>query len=523
MTNASQGEGGRVESSRDSLRGAGWRCERPGTYLDLTPRYRPDFSWLSPSTLWSSRNDVVAEYVDDPTGGLRSAWVNRLANQNPDVGPDLVVDRHARLDSFKFVFFGDPGEGDASQYALVPLLTVHERDAEFAFISSDVIYPAGGVNEYLEKFCRPYKDFPAPIYAVPGNHDWYDGLHGFAVRFCGADPYREPPRPRGGRGLRGALRDLLWRDPEEADPAVLERCRKLRPDPKQRLDQPAPYFVLEAGPVDLVGIDNGITGTIDREQGKWLRRVSRRSPKPKVLVLGKPIYADGEYHPREIEGGGTVDEIVRDPANYYVATVVGDKHNYQRYGVDVGGGRVIQHIVSGGGGAFTHATHKIPRVDLPGVSEEGFRCYPRRGDSPSYYSKLYDRSLGLGRGLLYVPPDEAAAIMVRRLGLEATREGDRTVRVSERSRRAAARVFPLPGQARGPLHRVFEEIFDRNEPPLFKNYLRVEVSPRLASTCSASHTGAEATASSTQSFSRSSLKPPLGMTSPYWRRPSQEV
>ena len=471
-------------SSRDSLAGAGWRCERRGTYLDLAPRDRPDFSWISPSTLWRSRNDFVAEYVDDPVPEIRRAWLDRLVGSAPGEPQDPVLRRHAELESFKFVFFGDPGEGDASQYALVPLLVAHERDEQFAFISSDVIYPAGGVNEYLEKFYRPYQNLPFPIYAVPGNHDWYDGLHGFAVHFCGAAPYRKPPRPRGGSGPRAKLRNILWRDPEEVDPAVLERCRELRPEPGQRSEQPAPYFVLEAGPVDLVGIDNGIRGTVDREQGEWLRRVSRRSPKPKVLVLGKPIYADGEYHPREIEGGGTVDKIVRDPANNYVATVVGDKHNYQRYGVDVGGGRVIQHIVSGGGGAFTHATHKIPRVDLPGVSEEDFRCYPRRGDSLSYYSKLYDRSLGLGRGLLYVPPDEAAAIMARRLGIEATREGDRTVRVSERSRRAAARVFPLPGQARGPLHRIFEELFDRNDPPLFKNYLRVEVSSRsLAVSC----------------------------------------
>lgn len=466
---------GHTESSRDSLVGAGWLCKRPGNYLKLAPHDGRDFSWLSPETLWRSRNDVIAEYVDDPTDGLRAAWVRRLTRKAPAEGRDLVLDRHADLDSFRFVFFGDPGEGDASQYALVPLLTTHERDAEFAFISSDVIYPAGGVNEYPEKFCRPYRDFPAPVYAVPGNHNWYDGLHGFAVHFCGADPFEKPPR-LGGGVLRGALRKLLWREPEEVDPAAVERCRELRPNPRQRLNQPAPYFVLKTGPVEMVGIDQGIRGTLDPEQGDWLRRVSRRSGKPKILVLGKPIYADGEYHPRPIKGGGTVDGIVRDPLNNYMATVVGDKHNYQRYPVKLPDGRVIQHIVSGGGGAFTHATHKIPKVDLPGVTEEGFRCYPRRGDSLSYYSMLYDRRFGLGRGLFYVPPDEAAAIMARRLGIEATREGDRVVQVSERSRRAVRRVFPLPGQFRGPLHRIFSEFFDPNRPPLFKNYLRVEVS-----------------------------------------------
>ena len=258
---------------------------------------------------------------------------------------------------------------------------------------------------------------------------------------------------------------------------MLKESLRLRPNLTQKLEQPAPYFVLEAGPVDLIAIDNGIRGSLDRDQGAWLRRVSRRSSKPKILVLGKPIYADGEYSPRRIEGDGTVDGVVRDPANNFVATVVGDKHNYQRYAVDVGGGRIIQHIVSGGGGAFTHATHKIPRVGLPGVAEDGFRCYPRRGDSLSYYSKLYEQSFGFGRGLLYVPPDEASAIMAHRLGIAPTREGDRRATVSESSRRAAARVFALLGQSRGLLNRVFEEFFDRNMPPLFKNYLRVEVGP----------------------------------------------
>lgn len=27
------------------------------------------------------------------------------------------------------------------------------------------------------------------------------------------------------------------------------------------------------------------------------------------------------------------------------------------------------------------------------------------------------------------------------------------------------------------MHRIFEELLDRNDPPLFKNYLRVEVTP----------------------------------------------
>ncbi len=69
-----------------------------------------------------------------------------------------------------------------------------------------------------------------------------------------------------------------------------------------------------------------------------------------------------DYKPCPIEGGGTVDEIVRNPAHNYVAAIGGDVHNYQRFPVNVDG-RVIQYLVAGGGGAFMHATHTIPRVD----------------------------------------------------------------------------------------------------------------------------------------------------------------
>ncbi len=205
---------------------------------------------------------------------------------------------------------------------------------------------------------------------------------------------------------------------------------------------------------------------------------------PKLLLTGKPIYVDGEYHPGVIEGGGTVDEIVREPAHRYVAAIGGDVHNYQRYEVRVEGhADPIYYIVSGGGGAYMSATHKIPRVSLPGIDEEdkdaagrsAFVCYPLRGDSLSFYSKQYDRLFGLGKGWLEIPPDEAAAYMGGRLGIEPAREGDQNAYVSRRARRIAERIFPLPGRGKGPLHHYFSELFDWNEPPLFKNFLRIDV------------------------------------------------
>jgi hypothetical protein len=122
-----------------------------------------------------------------------------------------------------------------------------------------------------------------------------------------------------------------------------------------------------------------------------------------------------------------------------------------------------------------HATHKIPRVDIPGVREEDFHCYPLRGDSLSFYSLLYDRRLAGGRGRLYIEPEEAKWLMAERLGLRPVRNDPEPVCPSPGARQAMKRVFPLPGRARGPWHRLFSEYFDWNEPPLFKSFLRLDV------------------------------------------------
>jgi hypothetical protein len=124
-----------------------------------------------------------------------------------------------------------------------------------------------------------------------------------------------------------------------------------------------------------------------------------------------------------------------------------------------------------------HSTHQIPRVSLPGVREEAFRCYPLRGDSLSIYSKLYDKKLRLGRGRLYVPPDQAAAIMAERLGIEPSRESAKVVEVTAAARRAAEKILPRRSRAHGPLHLPFSEFFDWNDPPLFKSFLRIDASP----------------------------------------------
>ncbi|MGV9306755.1 MULTISPECIES: metallophosphoesterase family protein [unclassified Nonomuraea] len=458
-------ERGKRSSSRTSEEGAGWRCQQIGTYRDLRPD-NDTFSWLNPRTLWRSRNEILAGLFGDPSGEVRRRWVE--AQRRRGVDADLRI-RPGLGKRFGFLLLGDPGEGDASQYAVVPGMLEVGRDTSFAVIASDVIYPTGAGNEYPNKFFRPYKDYPAPVYAVPGNHDWYDGLGGFMRVFCDAPPLK----PRPDRGPRG----LLWRKPEPIDEAALAAARRLRGAPEQQALQPASYWAIESESLLIVGIDTGIRGLIDKDQVAWLRRTSL-DPRPKILVTGKPIYTRNVYKPSPLEGGGTIDDIVRDPAHRYVAAIGGDVHNYQRYPVRVGD-RVIQYVVAGGSGAFMHATHTIERVDVAGVHEDDFRCYPLRGDSLSFYSQLYARRLRMR--WLYLTPAEAACIMADRVKNTPVRPIRPEVTITRRMRWAARVLGAWPMPLRLPVgrtfHRSLSELSDWDTPPFFKSFLHLDVTP----------------------------------------------
>ncbi|MFJ3308921.1 metallophosphoesterase family protein [Streptomyces sp. NPDC086549] len=467
------------DSSRDTAEGAGWGAAEPGRYKQLMPHHVEKLSWLDPRALWVARNGVVASWFGDPTGRTRS----RLAAQRAAAGaPADKVIRREDPDRFSFMVVGDTGEGGDSQYAVVPGFLKVSQDTRFAVIASDVIYPVGTTDDYGTKFFRPYQDYRAPVYAIPGNHDWYEDLGGFMRVFCDdAPPLAPEPAPR--TLSRAWWRALLWHKPRATDEQLLAEARKLRSAPAQQAVQPGPYWAIDAGPVRIIGIDTGLLGTIDAEQGAWLREVSR-GPRPKILVTGSPLYVDGEHHPCAIEGGGTVDDIVRDPAHHYVAAIGGDIHNYQRYPVDVHG-RTIQYVVSGGGGAFMHATHTIPRVSIAGVTEEDFRCYPLRGDSLAFYSRLYGRRLRLRR-FFTLTAAEATAVIAERLGIKPGRAPGPETRVTRRTRLIASLLGAggrpdRTSRVRLPVRKIYTQLFSPGSvtysPPFFKCFLRLDVTP----------------------------------------------
>jgi hypothetical protein len=381
-------------------------------------------------------------------------------------------------DAVSMLVIGDTGEGDNSQYAVASPLVDMAKNADFTVICSDVIYPTGDLDDYGRKFHHPYRNLKLPIYAVPGNHDWYDGLHGFMHYFCRLDDAGY--LPQFGRSLAARLAGRLWRrSPQprwQANPTAAGAVAAERrpPDPLQ----PAPYFAIDAGPVRFVGIDTGITGDIDEDQYHWLQRVSLDAPeRPKILLTGTPIYVDGEHHPGRVTGKTeTVDGVVTDPRANYVMAIGGDIHNYQRYPVPVARGRTIQYVVSGGGGAYMHATHRIPLVNVNGVNESTFRCYPLRRDSLARFSQVIDKKLFGGSGTIAIDAPVAGRYYDQR-GASTARSGRPVAdRLSLGERIKVEVVHRIP--AGRFFHRFGSEIFDFDDPPFFKQFLRIDANNR---------------------------------------------
>jgi hypothetical protein len=488
------GERGTIPAEARLADDADWSAEP----VDLAAVGEPleRFSWLSPRTLWRSRNNVLASLSGDPTENARLAWVHerraalRAAGADRALLDDFMLTRD-QLAEFSFMVIGDTGEGDRSQYSVVPALLAAAAGSEFAVIASDVVYPAGDVNDYVEKFFIPYAGYPRPIYGVPGNHDWLDGLAGFMRHFCGQAPPRGKFRPPpGARWTRTALlaHRLMWRRPRALRPETLARAEQLRgAADASGPSQPNMYFCIDTPHLRIVTIDTGILGRLDHAQGRWLARVSA-GPKPKLLISGKPIYSGADMSPRRILAGAGPDggrpgllwPLISDPRNNYVAMISGDVHHYERHSVGLPDGRRIQCLIAGGGGAFMGSTHQIGRVARPEVDEDSWTVYPTRGDSLRAYSISLQRRLR--RPVRGIPADEAAAIVAERHGLELAGElargaggGDpAAVQVSRRSRMLARAVFPRRGWY--PPEKVSESL-DWDDPPLFKNFVRVDAGP----------------------------------------------
>ena len=242
--------------------------------------------------------------------------------------------------------------------------------------------------------------------------------------------------------------------------------------------QPGPYWAIDAGPVRIVGIDTGIVGAIDAEQAEWLRRVSLGSDRPKILVTGKPLIVNGHRTSRRDRRRSST----RSCATPRAQLRDGDRRRHPQLPALPGqaaDGRTIQYVVSGGGGAYTHATHQIRARRRRRRDEDEFKCYPLRSDSLARFSQLYDAAAcaggqGLAGALLGGGGDATSSELLQH---DADARGAGAALAPRAARRAGCCSRRPPSSG---FHRFASEFFDWNDPPFFKQFLRLDADDERA-------------------------------------------
>ena len=284
---------------------------------------------------------------------------------------------------FSFLVIGDPGEGDASQYSLASryLRLGQNDDVKFLVVSSDVIYPAGAIEDYEAKFYLPLQGFAKPVYAIPGNHDWFDALEGFNANFLEPKAARAAIEARVDADLK-----LTSTDARRIDriTAYAERMRRLYA--VNTGSQRAPFFELQTDDFALIAIDTGILRTVDDRQRAWIERALERSRgKFTMAIVGHPRFAGGHDIPPTAEGQDVSESSEKFAALYRLLVthnvsiaMAGDTHDFEYYRENITGdgpARVMHHFVNGGGGAYLSIGTALDFPEQPAAADWSF--YPR--------------------------------------------------------------------------------------------------------------------------------------------------
>jgi 3',5'-cyclic AMP phosphodiesterase CpdA len=320
-------------------------------------------SWYFNSENWAA--SIYNSWAEHRTDTWRTAMTRAVLASTPGADPAgaLTITPPELGRDFAFLVIGDPGEGDASQHVLRDQIIRAGIDpaVRFMVISSDVIYPTGSMNDYEANFWLPFKGFDKPVYAIPGNHDWYDALEGFVATFYRPDAARVAMRARvevDNRLTSTTDTRVAW--------LIGEAARLRREYGVPTGFQRAPYFQIQTERFALICVDTGVLRRVDADQLAWLRAALERSRgKLKMVILGHPLYADPDFR------------ILHDLMHEYRVEIVmaGDTHDLELYveRYQAGGGeQVMHHVVNGGGGAYLSSGTALAWPASPALPQWAF-------------------------------------------------------------------------------------------------------------------------------------------------------
>lgn len=346
---------------------------------DLGYRRRGMVRWFDPHQLVDTARRVLVS-------GMFGAYSDQRDLQS--LVPSRVMDR-SDLPEVWFDYVSDLGDGFDSTYTIAYLVAqptlalapppgssgegaTTER-GRILVMGGDQVYPVPTREGYQNRLMGPYRsawpcapDAPPDLLAVPGSHDWYDGLVNFTGVFCRSHAI-------------GA-----WRT---SQPRSYWACRL-----------PHGWW--------LWGIDIQFGSFLDEAQLEYFAEVAVSHVDAGdriILVLAKEVESGRDDS--EIVSDRTVEFLEREIIEATGASVAiylkSGRHYYSRY-VEVlpdpaADREPRHHIRAGGGGAFLHPTHHLgERVELPGSTDPV--TYERKAVYPSV-----ERSIQLRKRVFFLP------------------------------------------------------------------------------------------------------------------------
>jgi energy-converting hydrogenase Eha subunit B len=342
---------------------------------------------------------------DEPLASAlgRPLWIDFVADTGDDrdvsvavgrmIFAEYEVERARRLPRGEILLFG----GDTAY----PVATAEE-------IYGRVIGPW---NEVLAEF--PDDGKPRALLGIPGNHDWYDGLDGFARLFRAAPTsgtatssttatITTPSSPPATRSAGLVARQLHLDEVGGLFGLLVQAGRSVRAffkgttiKRRTRLTlagyqavQEASYFSLPiATGLHLWGVDRQLR-RIDFRQRAFFQGCGETAKAERILfVAPDPALAFGESHDPGMRMLTACHLSLKNNRIFYLT---GDVHHYERR--DVG---ASIHVIAGGGGAFLHGT----RV-APGPGGEPTAVFPDRATSRRLVAQVPLKLMAGKAGLL---------------------------------------------------------------------------------------------------------------------------
>ncbi|WP_460545175.1 metallophosphoesterase [Glycomyces halotolerans] len=343
---------------------------------DLSPeelRFIPQrpVRWMSPRTL----TETSARF------GLARLLGGYLDKREIFGGRPQRVFGHDDADEVWIDYVADIGDGFDPTYSIAYLLAQPELDVDgrslprgsILVMGGDEVYPAANWREYEHRMKGPYEAAnpatPVSLYAIPGNHDWFDGLTAFGRQFVE------------GRSIGG-----------------------------YRTEQTRSYFALRLPHRWwLFAVDAQFDAHLDRPQLEYFKRAARDLQRGDqvILCVPQPSWVWTEDNPRSFD---RIDHFIRDVVAERNAEVplilTGDRHHYAHY-AEVDGARHL--VTAGGGGAYLSPTHNLPEtlaaprksISEPDAPQREYRLtktFPSRSRSLGYALGIFGRLPWLNKG-----------------------------------------------------------------------------------------------------------------------------